>query len=205
MELKERIREKADELYRRYGVRSVTMDEIASQLGVSKKTIYQCFSDKKELVNEVMVNMLQYNRECCVESRTRSENAIHEIFIAMEFLGAMVSNMDPSILFDIERSYPASYQKFADFKYDFLFDKLVTNLEWGIKDGLYREDIQIEIIAKMRLEALDIPFNTHLFPKNRFSLANVHKELLLFYLYGVATPKGTKLINHYRKKYAETK
>lgn len=203
MELKERIREKAAELYRKFGVRSVTMDEIASQLGVSKKTIYQCYCDKSELVNEVMAHMLQLNKTRCNEGRVHAKNAIHEAFVALEFIGEIISNMDPSILFDIERSYPACYQKFADFKYDFLYDIMVRNLEWGIEDELYRSDISIEIIAKMRLEALSLPFNTRLFPKNRFTLIEVHKEFLMFYLHGLATPKGIKLINHYRKQYAE--
>ena len=128
MELKERIKQKADELYRRYGVKSVTMDEIASQLGVSKKTIYQCFSDKNELVDAVVAEMLDYNKTCCQRSQSDAENAIHEIFLAMDHQQEIMSNMNPSILFDIERGHPNTFKKFADFKYHFLFDIIKKNI-----------------------------------------------------------------------------
>ena len=104
MELKDRIKQKADELYRRYGIKSVTMDEIASQLGVSKKTIYQSFSDKNELVDAVIVDMLTYNRQCCQTDKAKAQNAIEEVYLAMEMLQTMFENMNPSILFDIERN-----------------------------------------------------------------------------------------------------
>ena len=89
MELRERIKQKADELYRRYGVKSVTMDEIASQLGVSKKTIYQCFSDKNDLVDEVIADILNFNKNLCLTSRENAQNAIHEVFLAMESLESL--------------------------------------------------------------------------------------------------------------------
>ena len=122
MELKERIREKADELYRRYGVKSVTMDEIASQLGVSKKTIYHSFKDKNELVDAVIEEMLEYNKVCCTTSRNKATNAVQEVYLGMESLQEMLDNMNPSILFDIERGHPQTFKRFKDFKYNFLFE-----------------------------------------------------------------------------------
>src|ERR1700733_8611444 len=131
MEIKDRIKQKADELYRRYGIKSVTMDEIASQLGVSKKTIYHSFSDKNELVDAVIVDMINFNRDCCQSDRKKSQNAIQEVYLAMEMLRVMFHNMNPSILFDIERNYPATFAKFKEHKYNFLFDMLKENIERG--------------------------------------------------------------------------
>ena len=99
MEVKDRIKQKADELYRRYGIKSVTMDEIAAQLCVSKKTIYHSFSDKNELVDDVIAEMLKFNKNCCQSYHQKSQNADHEVFLAMEMLEVMVDNMNPSILF----------------------------------------------------------------------------------------------------------
>ena len=117
----------------RYGIKSVTMDEIASQLGVSKKTIYHSFSDKNELVDAVIVDMINYNRECCQNDHKKSLNAIHEVYLAMEMLQVMFDNMNPSILFDIERNYPATFAKFKEYKYNFLFEMLKENIERGKK------------------------------------------------------------------------
>ena len=80
MEIKERIKQKADELFMRYGIKSITMDEIANQLGISKKTIYQSFADKDELVDEVVGELLTYNQNCCNKDRAKATDAIHEVF-----------------------------------------------------------------------------------------------------------------------------
>lgn len=200
MELKDRIKQKADELYKRYGIKSVTMDEIASQMSVSKKTIYQCFSDKNELVDAVIGDILNYNRNYCQHSRAEAENAIHEVFLAMDSLQTTFENMSPGILFDIERNYPATYKKFKEFKYNFLFDIMKKNIERGKKEELYRENMNSDIIAKTRLECMMIPFNEELFPRSRFSMVFLHQQLIEFFLYGMVTPKGYKLITKYQKE-----
>ncbi|MDQ2719312.1 MAG: TetR/AcrR family transcriptional regulator [Bacteroidota bacterium] len=200
MEIRERIKQKADELYRRYGVKSVTMDEIASQLGVSKKTIYQFFDDKNQLVDAVFVEMLDYNKSCCRDSRAQAQDAVHELFLDMDNLQEIMLNMNPSILFDIERGHPNTFKKFAEFKYHFLFQIIKKNIERGIKEELYRGEMNADVIAKMRLEMIMLPFNEELFPKSHYSLAQLQQELLEFFLFGMITPKGHKLITKYQKE-----
>src|SRR6476659_1765903 len=204
MEVKDRIKQKADELYRRYGIKSVTMDEIASQLGVSKKTIYHSFSDKNELVDAVIVDMLNYNRQCCQRDHERSLNAIHEVYLAMEMLQLMFDNMNPSILFDIERNYPATYAKFKEYKYSYLFELVKQNIERGKKEELYRPEVNTDVVAKIRLETMLLPFNEELFPKNKFSLITVQQQLIEYFLFGIASLKGYKLITKYQKERSES-
>ncbi|MEO8720761.1 MAG: TetR/AcrR family transcriptional regulator [Ginsengibacter sp.] len=200
MELRVRIKQKADELYRRYGIKSVTMDEIATQIGVSKKTIYQCFSDKNELVDAVVDGMLEFNKICCITSRNKALNAIQEVFLGMESLQDMLDNMNPSILFDIERGHPQTYKKFVEFKYNFLFEIMKKNIERGKQEGLYRLEINSELISKVRIETIMMAFNENIFPKNQYPLLYIQQELLQYFLYAVVTPKGYKLINKYRKE-----
>jgi AcrR family transcriptional regulator len=200
MELKDRIKQKADELYRRYGIKSVTMDEIATQMGVSKKTIYQCFSDKNELVDAVVEEMLEYNKICCKNSRMQARNAVQEVYLGMESLQEMLSNMNPSILYDIERGHPQTFKKFIEYKYNFLFDLMKKNIERGKKEGLYRPEINAEFISKVRIETIMLAFNQDIFPKNQYSLLYIQKELLNYFLFAVATPKGYKLITKYLKE-----
>lgn len=203
MEIKDRIKQKADELYRRYGVKSVTMDEIASQLGVSKKTIYHSFSDKNELVDAVVADMITYNRQCCKSSRTNSKDAVEEIFLGTETLYEIMSNMNPSFLFDIERGHPSVYKKFNAFKYEFLLKIIAENIERGKKEGLYREDINVSLISKIRIETLLLPFNEELFPRNQYSFVKIQQEILEFFLFGMVNPVGYKLILKYQKEYSK--
>ena len=199
-EVKERIKLKADEMYRKYGIKSVTMDDIAHHLGVSKKTIYQSFSDKNELVDAVIVDILKYNKNCCQSFKATSDNAIHEVFQAMEMLQEMFDNMNPTILFDIERNHPATYKKFKEYKYKYLFELVKENIERGIKEELYRPEINTDVIARIRLETMMLPFNEQLFPKNKFSLAILQQQLIEYFLFGIASMKGYKLILKYQKE-----
>ncbi len=203
-EVKERIKLKADELYRRYGIKSVTMDDIAYNLGVSKKTIYQSFSDKDELVDAVIADILKHNKDCCKSYKASSSNAIQEVFKAMEMLQIMFDNMNPTILFDIERNYPATYKKFKEYKYKFLFELVKENLSRGIKEELYRAELDIDFIARIRLETMMLPFNEQLFPKNKFSLTALQQQLIEHFLFGIASMKGYKLILKYQKERSES-
>lgn len=202
MELKDRIKEKADELFRRYGVKSVTMDEIAAQSGVSKKTIYQSFKDKNELVDAVMDEMLEYNKVSCKVGRSKASNAVQEVYFGMESLQEMLDNMNPSILYDIERGHPKTFKKFKEFKYHFLFDLMKKNVERGKEEGLYREEINAEIICKIRIELIMLAFNEEIFPKHQYSLVIIQQQIIEYFLYAMVTPKGYKLITKYQQESA---
>jgi AcrR family transcriptional regulator len=200
MEIQERIRLKADELFRRYGIRSVTMDEIAAQLGMSKKTIYQYYADKDQLVDAVAVDEINYSQECCTKDVASSANAVEEIFRVMEFVEVMFRNMNPSMLHDLEKYHPLGYRKFLEHKNKFLYDMIKKNIERGIEEELYRPEIDIEIMVRYRLETMMLGFNTSLFPTVKFNLVKVHQEVLEHFLYGLATLKGYKLILKYKQQ-----
>lgn len=203
MEMNERIKRKAEELFRIYGIRSVTMDEISLQLGISKKTLYQSFDDKSELVDEVTKDMLQASREMAVISMEKARDAVEEIFLAKESLNTFLSNMIPSILFDLERGYPKSYQRFQDFKYNFLYDLIVKNIEWGQQEGLYREEVNADVYSRLRLEMVSIPFDERIFPKTKYTLLSLQHQLLEFYVHSLVTAKGKKLLDKYSQEKRE--
>ena len=199
MEMRDRIKQKTDELFRSYGIKSVTMDEIATRLGVSKKTIYHSFADKDQLVDEVVGDLLIYNQNCCNKDRAKATDAIHEVFLAMEMVQQMFENMNPVILYDIERNHPATFQKFLQHKNKFLLQVIKENIERGKKEELYRSDINTEVIARVRLETMMLPFNQEIFPKNKFNLVDLEQQLIEHFLFGVATMKGHKLILKYQQ------
>ena len=197
--MKDRIKQKAHDLFMQYGVRSVTMDEIALQMGVSKKTIYQYYADKDELVDAVMVDIITYNQDCCLQDRQLAKDAVHEVFLAIDMMQEMFQNMNPTILFELEKYYPKSFEKFKQHKYTFLYKVLKENLERGIKEELYRTEVDLDIMIKLRLETMMMPFNQILFPKNKYSLIKVETEFTTNFLFGLATIKGHKLITKYQQ------
>ena len=100
---KERIMVKAEELFMQFGIRSVSMDDIANNLGMSKKTLYQYYADKDELVDAVIGDHINGIETECLNWRTHAKDAIHEIFLTMEHILEELSNMNPMLLHDLEK------------------------------------------------------------------------------------------------------
>jgi TetR/AcrR family transcriptional regulator, cholesterol catabolism regulator len=195
----ERIKQKAHDLVMQYGIRSVSMDDIASGLGMSKKTIYQFFSDKNELVQAIIKDVIEENETCCRQDKATAKDAIHEVFLAMQMMQEMFSNMNPSIVYDLEKFHPKAYSVFHKHKHSFLYQVLKENLTRGIKEELYRKDINEEVLIKARLETMMLAFDQQVFPKNKYQLVDVEIELTEHFLFGLASLKGHKLILKYQQ------
>lgn len=195
--MKERIQQKAKELFLRYGFRSVTMDEIAGQLGASKKTLYHFFADKDELVEAVMENEMHCMQDECIKQLHEAENAIEELFRDMDMMEDMMGALNPQLLFDLEKFYPRTFEKLKKHKHGFMLDVIKKNLQRGIKEELFRSDMNIDIIARFRLESGFIVFNKDIFPYGKYSLMKVAFEIYHHYLHGITTPKGKRLIDKY--------
>ncbi len=197
MDVKERILTKAADLFMRYGIRSITMDEIANQLGISKKTIYQFFTDKDDMVSAVIEQEVKKNEIECAQFRDDAADAIHEVFLALEDLDEMLKYTNPLMLYDLEKHHPRAFQKIKEYKYRFLYQSLLDNLQRGIQEGIYRSDFQKDVVAKNRIESAFLVFNPDLFPPTRYKMSDVSYELALFFLHGVVTDKGKNLIEKY--------
>ncbi|HRH61235.1 MAG TPA: TetR/AcrR family transcriptional regulator [Chitinophagaceae bacterium] len=181
----------------KYGFRSVTMDEIAAQSGVSKKTIYQYFADKDELVEAIMKAEIEFMQHECRVQMHDAENAVEEVMMDMRNMESVMESMNPQIVFDLEKFYPVTFEKFKKHKHTFLLDVIKKNLMRGIKEELYRPDINADITAKFRLESAFIAFNQELFPYGKYSLLQVTKELYYLYMHSICTVKGKKLLEKY--------
>lgn len=199
-ETKERILDKATDMFLRYGIRSVTMDEVASQCGVSKKTIYQLFDDKDALVESIMASHLGEIEGKCVVQQQQSENAVHEIFLGNEMGLQMMENMNPATMYDLRKYYPTAYKLLEQHKRKFMYQSMVENIERGIKEGLYRPEINVGIVSTMRLETSMMAFDQDIFPKSEYTMMHVMQELSDHFLYGITNAKGQKLIEKYKQQ-----
>jgi len=197
---RERIRNKAEEMFMKYGIRSVSMDDIANGLGASKKTIYQFFSDKDELVDAVVDNILRENENGCDLDRMAADNAVDEVFRAMEMTQVMFQNMNPSVLFDLQKYHPKAFARFQKHKNDYLYTVVRNNLERGIAEELYRDDINVDLLSRYRVETMMMPFHPDFFSKQKDNFIQVHSAIMEHFLYGVASLKGHKLILKYQQE-----
>ncbi|MDQ3278548.1 MAG: TetR/AcrR family transcriptional regulator, partial [Bacteroidota bacterium] len=195
-----RILVKSHEQFNRFGIRSVSMDDIATALGMSKKTLYQHFADKEELVSACFSQVMEHNRHQCLEYQKKAENPIHELFLAFDMTQEMFANMNPVVIYEMEKYHPSAYKKFQEFKYGFLYKVISGNLQRGISEEVYRPDVDVDVITRFRIESVMLPFNASVFPNNRTHLIHIEQQLFELFLYGLATAKGQKLIQKYKNQ-----
>ncbi len=198
------ILEEAEKLFMKYGTKSITMDDIAKQLGMSKKTIYANFKDKDDLVTNLVVKMMQHD-ECCMEERTnQSENAVEEIFLMMDFLKEMLSNINPVIFYDLEKYHNKAYKIMMDFHQNHIYEHVKICLKRGINENVFREDINTEILSQARVAQINWIFESDLIRSGNHSLYEVLQELTMHFLFGICTLSGHILINNYTNKVKQT-
>lgn len=197
-ELKERILTEAECLFCHYGIKSITMDDIAKHLGISKKTIYQHFSDKNELVRIQIKNMMD-RQQCLLNNNTdAAENPVHEVFLAVTHIQVLLSKMNPALFYDLQKYHPEAWQEFKNFRDKYLLECIQSNLKRGIEEGYYREEIDINILSRLRVQQIDMIFNKQAFPAAEFNLSEVMRLITEHFLYGICNSEGNKLIYKYK-------
>lgn len=205
MEPKERIQKKAHEMFLRYGIRSISMDDIASKLGMSKKTIYQFFSDKDELVDAVMGDEVARTQHDCEFCKKNARDAIDEIILTLEQLYDQFSQLNPMVLYDAEKFHPSAFEIFRIMKEEYLLQVIAHNIRRGIKEELYRADINVETMSRFRVETMMVPFAMAASSPTKFNLADVTRETMEHFLFGLSTLKGHKLIIKYKEEQLKKK
>ncbi|MFN8711355.1 MAG: TetR/AcrR family transcriptional regulator [Bacteroidota bacterium] len=199
MEPKDKILKASFELFSRYGIKSVTMDDIAKYLTMSKKTIYQYFRDKNEVVHQLMQKEIEHDIKDFSRIATESKNVVDEIFAHMKQMHQMLATINPNMFYDLKKYHPQSWGLFQQFKNDFILGQVKTSLKRGVEQGLVRKDINIEVVSRLRMEEIDLGFNPEVYPYDKFRIIDVQLSLAEHFLYGVCTLKGHKLINKHRQ------
>jgi len=197
VDVKERILEESELLFFRYGVRRVTMDDVAKALGMSKKTLYQYFSDKDELVAEATRAHLERERIEFDEIFCNSENSIKCLFSISQCMRKSLGEINPTVLFDLKRFYPKSWEYWTEFKDQYIFKSIIKNLKEGIEEGYFMPEVNAEILANLRVMEIQLLFDRESFPSEKFDFMEVQMQLFDHFVYGIVTDKGRKLYREY--------
>ena len=181
---------KVRDLYMKYGIKSITMDDVARELGISKKTLYQYVADKDDLVGKFIDNEILMRQEEICKCFQIGFNAIEELFEISVFMNKLMRDQNPATDHDLKKYYPVHYQKTLKARRDGVYNYVLVNLNKGIKEGLYRKEMNKEVIAKLYLWRTE---NTHfdeLFTLEEFTSVKLFVELLTYHVRGIATDKG---------------
>lgn len=181
---------KSTAIFMRYGIKSVTMDDIAKELGISKKTIYSIFKDKNELVNEIIIAKTTEDKCECEKVKSESGNAIDEMFGISRMIISKISSMNPSVFYDLQKYHPSAWEIMNKHRWEFVYKSFHTNLLRGIKEGIYRNDVNPDVIARINVSMTDMIFNGKTFPANIFKYDKVFEEMFRYQIHGMANEKG---------------
>ncbi|TYQ00085.1 TetR family transcriptional regulator [Tenacibaculum adriaticum] len=192
--MKEKILEKAGEMFLNLGFKSVTMDDIANGIGVSKKTIYTHFKNKIELVKEVTSFM--FNSVCCGidHIHEQQKNPIIELFEIKKFVMGHLKNEKSSPQYQLQKYYPKIYSEIKKKQFDFMQNSIKENLERGLEQKLFRDDINIDFISRIYFQGMTAIKDNELFPASQFSQSELMDNYIEYHLRGICTPKGIKVI-----------
>lgn len=189
------------ELFRQYGFKSITMDDIARRAGISKKTLYQHFANKQEVVSESVSWFQRHVSDNCMSIINQSENAIEGMVRVMGMFDQVLGNMNPIAMMELERFFPEAFKKFKSNMVEKDIEAIKTNILSGTKEGLYRDGLNADFMARYRMEISMLVLHPNLMLNTQNDLRFVMQEVSEHFLYGIMTPKGEKLYHKYKEKY----
>ncbi|MCX2742006.1 TetR/AcrR family transcriptional regulator [Pontibacter anaerobius] len=198
-DIQKKILQGAFGMFCQRGIKSVSMDDIAQHLAMSKKTLYKWFKNKDQVVYDsttAYLHTIQNDCECFIN---KADNAIDELFQIMQLTKKVFSIIHPSVFHDLQKYHRDSWDLWMKHKNSFMLGIVKQNIERGMQEGLFRKDLDVEVMARMRLALIELPFNAEVYPPHQYNIKHVQLAVLEHYMLGMATLKGHKLINEYKQ------
>lgn len=200
METRNRILEIATEQFARFGVRTITMEDIARQAGISKKTIYQEFADKRDLVKEVFFTILEEDRKKLAFILETEDGVIEHLVKTSKMMRERLSSINPLVILEVQKYFPDAWKMFETFKANTIQTDLVNVLERGKVLGYFRSEIDSQILAKVRMNQVTSVFEPANFTNPEFNFVEEQMVLLDHFLHGIFTEKGRQAYHSQQEK-----
>ena len=200
-EQQEKWLKRSEELFLRLGIKSVTMDDVARELGISKKTLYTFVESKDDLVKKVLERHIMQEKRDCEISFKNAKNAIEEMFFVIEANTQQMGQMKANIVHDLQKYHRDAWEMMSEFQRGFLYQIVKGNLERGVAEGFYRDDFNIDITARIHIASSFQLFDETIFPQNQFKRDIIFNEYLKHYLHGILSEKGRKYLQKYAPKF----
>tara|TARA_Y100000996_G_scaffold395358_1_gene360497 strand:- start:4605 stop:5201 length:597 start_codon:yes stop_codon:yes gene_type:complete len=193
--MKEKIILKAAELFLSLGFKSITMDDLAQSMSISKKTIYQFFNNKNDLIISCTEHIQYQLLKKINEIRNNAKNPIIELFEIKKEAMKILGNTETAPQFQLQKFYPEIYQKLKDRELHLFRDNIHESLNKGIKLKYFRKEINIDFITRIYLNGMRGVRDINLFPINEFKVEKLIEDFIEYHLRAISTPKGLELLN----------
>ncbi len=185
---------KAFEMFKRYGIRSVTMDDIARELGISKKTLYQSVENKADLLEQIFRMHMREERAAMEEIRKATSDAVEEMLGIGRYVVEKVSGISPNMIYDLQKYYQPQWRQMKAEMQEHVYSVIIDNLQRGIEQGLYRRELSPTIVARLYVGKSLLATEEDTLQACQGDAGALHQELVLYHMYGIASARGRQLL-----------
>lgn len=186
------ILEKSRQLFYSYGVRSLSMDDISRHMGISKKTLYQYVSSKDDLVEKVMDYLLHHDKLMKCDEDPEKMNAIDILLHASQIVNNEIKETNPVVVFDLQKYYPEVFAKFLEQKKQRIYTRIIENMQQGIAEGYYRNDLKIELVARLYVNNLVELHNADFIVNRELTFPEVFQVMFENHIRAISNAKGVQ-------------
>ncbi len=195
MESQQNIFEKVEELFFKFGIKSITMDDISREMGISKKTLYQFVENKADLIEKTVLQFIETEKVEIKSVHKAANDPIEELLLIAKLGLRHVRKLRPTTVYDLKKYYRDSWSLIETFHHSYFYECIKTNLEEGIKKGVYRKDVNPEVIAKIYGLASFSLVDENIFPLKDFNKESLFHQYIFYHIHGIASEKGIQLLN----------
>ncbi len=192
---KNEIIQKATELYKKYGLKSVTMDDVARECMISKKTLYKYVNDKVDLITQAFRNEFEIQTKRFASISEKKLNAVEEILEIRKNIISMIKTYKPALEYDMYKYYPVIHRELIEKKSKFIYQVKIKNLTKGINEGLFYDDIDIDLIAKRMVILETQKIENSVVSYKEFLKPKATKEMFKYHLRAICNSNGLKILN----------
>lgn len=185
----------------RYGIKSITMDDVAREMGISKKTLYQHVNSKTDLIERIIHQHIHEEKKCLSEIPGQAKDAIEEVLMIAQYVVKVLRSMRPTTMFDLKKYYRDCWNMMEDFQQGYMYNMIRANIEQGIQEGLYRDNLDSDIIAKLYVRKTMLLTDEIIFPMREYDRDKLFTEFIQYHLRGIVSEKGMKKLITYQPDY----
>jgi len=170
------------------------MDDVAHELGISKKTLYTCVKDKTDLVKLTMSQADQVNKDEIASIASKNLPAVDELFEFNAYMRQMIREQNPSMNYDLQKYYPEIFKELQESRYKSMHEAIRQNLVKGIAEGFYRKEIDVDVISHLQMTFIEYRYNYNNYKPDSSDSEAVIREIMIYHLHGIATTQGLRVL-----------
>lgn len=189
-----RILEVATVLFKKYGLKSITMDDVAREAGISKKTLYSFFENKNHLIGSIISDFLNRHATQAREINNRAATAIEEYYLISKMVLSSFSDLPPALVYDLRKYHSDVWVQVERFQNGVVTEIMKENLRRGIAEGIYRGCMNVEIIAAIYSHSVNNLLQQGVIPDKEYTFEQIFREFFIYHASGICNDRGKELL-----------